>query len=439
MAVPAGGRRTAGLGTVFLVLFVDLVGFGLTFPLYAEMLRHYGQQEEGLLHLLMALVDGPFPQATGMQRAALFGGLLTGLYAGIQFVAAPFWGRLSDRVGRRPVLLISLLGSCMANALWAVSGSFGLLLLSRAIAGLMTGNVAVANAAVADVTDARSRGKGMAIVGLAFGLGFVVGPALGGMLGPVRIDTPALAAWGINPFSVPALAALALSLLNLWWTAARFGETLPPERRQAGAGHARPLNPLAIIAPDLPRAAVTVNILGFLHTLLFSGMEATLVFLATERLGFTMTGNGMLFAVMGLVAAISQGAVFRPFSGRLGEARLTRAGFLLMVPGFALIALVHLLPQAWLLWTGVAVLSLGTGLVFPGLSTLASLHGDPARQGWTMGTFRSATSLGRAAGPLLGAIAYFSLSQAAPYWIAAGGMLLPALLLSRLPPARPAA
>ena len=141
------GPRT-GLGAIFLVLFVDLIGFSIVFPLFPEMLAWYGAQEGGLLALLMRPVDALFPGVDPMQRAALFGGLLGALYAGLQFVAAPFWGRMSDRHGRRPILLVSLTGSLAANLLWVFSADFALLLASRLLAGAMTGNVAVANAAV---------------------------------------------------------------------------------------------------------------------------------------------------------------------------------------------------------------------------------------------------------------------------------------------------
>ncbi len=220
-----GGKKT-GLGSIFLVLFVDLIGFSIVFPLFPEMMRWYGDQSGSLLALLMQPVDALFPGVDPLQRAALFGGLLGALYAGLQFIAAPFWGRMSDRYGRRPILLVSLVGSLVANLLWVFSGSFSVLLLSRLLAGAMTGNIAVANAAVADVTTSANRSKGMAAVGMAFGLGFILGPAMGGWLGHIRLDQalPALVHGGSIPSRLRLWSRLAWRwsiCCGLLWPSAR--------------------------------------------------------------------------------------------------------------------------------------------------------------------------------------------------------------------------
>lgn len=427
------GRKT-GLGSIFLVLFVDLIGFSIVFPLYAVMLDWYGSQGSGLLGSMMGFVESIFPGGEHWQRAALFGGLLGAMYAGLQFVAAPFWGRMSDRHGRRPILLISLCGSFAANLLWVFSADFGLLLVSRLLAGVMTGNVAVANAAVADITTEQNRSKGMAAVGMAFGLGFIMGPAIGGLLSAVRLDhaLPALVPYGINPFSAPAALAAGLAGLNLLWAWRSFRETLPPERRSAVEPFTRTANPLAIFRNDLPKRVHAVNAAFCIHTLLFSGLETTLVFLGAQRLELGPIAFGWLFAGMGFGSALMQGAVVRPFGARIGMTRLAMVGFMLHVAGFVLLALVDTHPSLGLLVAGVAVMALATGLVFPSLATLASLAAPPDRQGYAMGTFRSASSLGRAIGPLVAAVAYFALSPGAPYWLGAAGMLIPLFLVWRM-------
>lgn len=428
-------RRPVGLGAIFLVLFVDLIGFSLVFPLFPAMLEWYAEQPGGLLALLMHPVDALFPGVDPWQRAALFGGLLGAAYATLQFVAAPFWGRLSDRHGRRPILLVSLAGSFLSNLIWVFAGDFTVLLLSRLLAGAMTGNVAVANAAVADITTAENRSRGMAAVGMAFGLGFILGPALGGQLAALRLDQalPALVGWGLNPFSAPALFAAALAGANLLWVAASFRETLPAERRGRGEEQ-RSVNPLRIFRNDLPPRAHAVNMAFFAHTLLFGGLEMTLGFLAAQSLGLGFGAIGLMFAGMGLGSALVQGALVRPYGQRIGMRRLALAGFALHVAGFALLALIPSHPSTWLLAAGIAVNAAATGLVFPSLATLASLAAPAERQGFAMGAFRSASSLGRAIGPLLLAIAYFA-SPAAPYWLGAAGMLVPLLLVRRLAPA----
>ena len=420
--------RKGVLPTVFLVLFLDLVGFGIVFPLYAELLNFYLLQDSGLLGMLLRLVDAVAPADAGhWQRAALFGGVLAGGYAGLQFLAAPFWGRLSDRIGRRPVLLVSLTGSLLANVLWIVSFHFELLLIARLLAGITSGNVATANAAIADTTTPEQRGRAMGFVGMAFGLGFILGPAIGG-LSYHLLPRPDAMGPLLHPFSAVAVVATVLAALNLVIAWRSFPETHPPERR-GKAGEGRPVNPLRIFDRSLGAGVARINGAFLLHTLLFSGMEATLVFLVAQQLGFGIGATTALFVAMGLMAAAMQGGVYRPLVNRVGPRALALCGLLALIPGFALVALVAWHPHAWLLWAGVLVMSVGTGLAFPAMGTIASLAADPARQGWAMGAYRSAGALGRALGPLLAAIAYFHGGPEWPYLIGAIGMVLPLVLV----------
>jgi MFS family permease len=430
--------RPSGLGVIFLVLFVDLVGFSIVFPLFGHMLEYYTTHDRGLLAWAMGIVDGWFPTTEPWQRAALFGGLIGFCYSGLQFLAAPFWGRLSDRVGRRPVLLVSCAGNTLAYLIWIVADDFSVLLASRLLAGLMTGNVAAANAAVADISSPETRAKGMGLLGMAFGLGFILGPAIGGISYELlpRIDQVAwLAALGANEFSTPALVAFGLSAWNLIWIALRFHETLPPERRAVVDPGGRTANPLTVILPRFGTRVMTLNLAFLLHTVLFAGMEATLVFLSAQRCGFTPLDNAWLFAWMGLVSAMIQGGVYRRLAGRVDQRTLAMAGFLALVPGFALTALVDWFPVGWLLVVGVSVLGIGTGLVFPSINTMVSLSVDERQQGAVLGAFRSAGALGRAIGPLLAAVIYFRFAPSAPYLLGAVGALAPLLLIWRVAPA----
>lgn len=420
------------LGVVFLVLFLDLVSFGMLFPLFAGIFHQYAQGDSPLLRPVMAAIRAIHPDGSGTQAIALFGGVMAALYAGLQFIAAPLWGRLSDRVGRRPVLLLSIAASCAANLLWVFSASFELFVLSRALAGALSGNVGVANAAVADLTTPETRGRGLAAVGVAFGVGFIVGPAIGGFSAAPALRIDGLGLPGLHPFSTPALVATVLGAVNLAWALRSFAETLPPERRAAAGPATRPLDPAQIVARELGPTVVRVNLACLFHTLLFSGLEATLVFLTLEELGYRPEDNAWLFVAMGVVSLAANGVVFRRLVGRTGARPLVLAGFAALIPGYVLVGLVDWWPSAWLLYLGGMVLSLGTGTVFPGLNTIASLAADPARQGWALGTFRSAAALGRAVGPLLGAVVYFAWRPGATYLVCAAGVLLPALLVWRL-------
>jgi MFS family permease len=419
---------------VFLALFLDCLVFGMLFPLTERIFAHYQNSDEGLYALArqaIAAVAGPTqPQ----QEAALFGGVLIGLYALTQFVSAPFWGRISDRIGRRPVILISLAGTVSANLLWAFTDSFAWLVVSRLVAGGLSGSVVVANAAVGDITPPEGRARAMGLVGMAFGLGFVLGPAIGGLSYEWR---PAALDAALHPFACTALVAAALAALNLALAWRGFGETLDSSRRDPTPG--RTANPLRLFTAGLGPVVPRINLVFAAYTLLFAGMETTLVFLTAQRLGFGPADNVWMFLAMGLTTAAMQGAVFRPLAPRLGARRLGILGLVASVPGMGCLALCGMgWGEPWL-WTGAILLSVGTGLVFPALSTLVSLAADPARQGFAMGSFRSAGSLGRAAGPFLGAALYFAWGPQAPYLLAAVCLVLPLALLSALRLSEPGA
>ncbi len=428
-AATAGAKTS--LGVIFLVLLLDLIGFSIVFPLVAEMLTYYSAHDGGILAAAMARVDALFPGSSAIQRAAFFGGLIGAVYSLLQFIAAPWWGRISDRYGRRPVLLASLAGTLIAYGLWVLSGSFTTFLWSRLLAGLMSGNTAVASAAISDLSTPAQRAKSMALVGIAFGLGFILGPAIGGIAYEYlpHLDHGALSAYGFNPFSTPALIAFVLCAINLVWAWFRFAETRVPQQRIEAT---RTANPLQLFSPSLGLGVPRINAAFLTYTLLFAGLESTLVFLALEKLSFGPGNNAGLFVFMGFLSAAIQGGVFRRMAPRIGQRPLALAGFVLLLPGFTLIGMVDWFPHTWLLIVGVSLLACGTGLVFPALSTMASLAGDPARQGWVLGAFRSAGALGRAAGPLVAALLYFRFRPAAPYLFAAFGMTLPFLLIARL-------
>jgi MFS family permease len=409
---------------VLLTVLIDLMGFSIVFPLYPAMLRFYlgepvrvgevrsAEGEAGpLQRLAAALHPGGSPPA--LLTAVLFGGLLGSLYALLNVLSAPLLGRLSDRLGRRPVLILTTAGNLAGYLLWAFAGSFWLLLVSRVANGLMSGNLAVASAAVADLSGREGRTRGMALLGVAFGLGFLLGPVVGGAASLYDLSRhPALAGIGMHPFSVPALCAAALSLCNLVRLVWRFPETLPsttgrPEQRAADG------------QPHALRLAWHTN---FLFTLGLSGTEFTLTFLAAERLHYGPAQNVRLFLFLGLVLILGQGLMARRLAPRIGEVRLTQIGLLLGLAAPVLLAEAH---GSLGIYSGLGLLALGTSLFNPALSALASLYGAERAQGRSLGGFRAAASLARAGGPLLAALAYFWLGSRAAYLGIAVLMLLP--------------
>jgi MFS family permease len=372
---PARGR--SALGVLFLVVLVDLLGFGMvipTMPLYA---RHFGVSEA-------------------------ITGLLSAGYSAMQLVFAPIWGRLSDRYGRRPMLLGSIAMTAVGFLGYAMAPSFGWLLVSRLFAGAATANLAIARAYVADVTPPEERAGGMAIIGISFGLGFILGPAMGGIL----TSRYSLAA--------PGYAAAALATLNL--VAAWF--ILREPESHARASH-RPR--FAALLEELGRPGIRgLLLVSFLSILAFSAMENTFAFLAADAFGIHDHDVPYLFVYIGVLAVLVQGGLVRPLARRFGERKLLVAGLGLQAASFA--ALPYAGSVAGLLVV-LAPMSLGSGLTQPTLSALLSKLAKKEDQGGTMGMGESASALGRIIGPVSGTSSY-ALAAALPYL--AGGLLMAA-------------
>ncbi len=434
---PVARQKRRTLGIVFLTLFLDLVGFSIIFPLLPAMLEYYlpgGTEDGGLLGRLIAPLAN-WAESSGAQdpefmTAVLFGGILGSLYSILQFFCAPLWGAYSDRVGRRKVLLITIAGLALSYVAWFFAASFWVLVLARILGGAMGGNLSVATAAVADVTSREQRAGGMAVIGVAFGLGFIVGPGIGGLAAMVDLSThlPALQPLGVNPFSMAALVSLLLSAINLVWVSRRFEETLPPEKR----GEPSAKRGLQVFRLFRSGTAATrrTNLVYLIYMLAFSGMEFTLTFLAVERFQFSPAQNGGMFVFIGFILILVQGGIVRRLAPAAGEKRLALAG---LAAGVAAFACLSVALAMGLFFSALALMALSIGLTSPTLSALVSLYSEDADQGSALGTFRSAGSLARAVGPLLAAFAYFAYGSQAAYLFGAALILLPLGLALTLP------
>jgi ferrochelatase len=425
------------LKTVFLTLFLDLVGFSILFPLFPALAKHYLETDsqnfilQGIFKIISLIAPVSIGEGLSTQSLVLFGGLLGAFYSLLQFIASPFWGMLSDRVGRRPVLLISTLGMFLSYVLWFFSGSFTLLVLARLVGGLMGGNISTATAVVADVTDESNRSKGMAFVGIAFALGFIIGPALGGIFSHIdlTVSYPALAAYGVNPFSMAAVIAGTLSFINFFMIARSFPETLPPEKRGKGEVE-RTANVFKLFKP-LPYPAVNrVNFANFLFIAAFSGMEFTLTFLAFERFAFSSMDNAKMFIFVGFVLVLVQGGYVRRRAHQVGEKKLALIGLIILIPGLILIGQSM---AVWWLFGSLVFLATGSGMVVPCLTTMASLFSPATEQGRCLGHFRSLGALARTFGPLAASLCYWRFGATMSYTIGAFSLIIPVWLVSTLP------
>ncbi|MCL4217035.1 MAG: MFS transporter [Candidatus Hydrogenedentes bacterium] len=440
-AIPAPGHLSeqdakSVLRIVFLTVFLDMAGFSIIFPLYPKMLEYY-LAHEGNVGLLGGVVRAleAFSHAVGADAdtglVVLFGGFLGSLYALLQFICAPIMGSLSDRFGRRPVLLVSIAGLAISYALWFVAGSFTVLVVARFIGGLMSGNISTASAVIADVTPDARRSRGMAVLGLAVGIGFMFGPALGGMLAGIDLSAkwPSLAAYGVNPYSMAAFAAFVLATVNWVAVLLKLHET---RKVHSGASVAarRPVNPLALFqTTDYPGVTRT-NIIYFLYLLAFSGMEFSLTFLAADRFDYGPKQIMVMFLFIGIILALMQGTYVRTRSGVIGPRRMGFHGLLLGVPGLAIVGFA---PNPWVFYLGLLVMALGSAQVRPCLSALVSLYSPVREQGRILGVFRSLESLARAIGPLVACVLYWRLGSSMAYYIAAAIMTLPVVLSRALP------
>ncbi len=441
-AAPSARGQPLSLGVIFLTLYIDLIGFSIFFPLGPELLRYYIAHESagGLFSAVFTRLQAVAhaTHAPEFATGALFAGLLGSVYAFMQFLFSPVWGARSDRVGRRPVLLATIAGNAVSYLLLCFSGSFTLFLLSRILGGIMGGNLAVAIAAVSDVTSRENRAKGMGVVGAAFGLGFLTGPALGGLTAHLSLldPFPALARFGVHPFTVPATLATGLCLANLLWVAARFTETLPPERRGAGTS-LRERNPLRALFTLPDRVLRRANLVGFLVTFCFSFFETTISFFTAERLHYTPGQLTLVFVHLGVVSILTQGLLVRRAVPLIGEKRTALLGVALLAASFAGLGLaIGVARSTPLMFAVLTCCAVGSGFANVGLSALVSLYARPEEQGKVTGIYRSLGFLARAASPVVAGLLFFQAGGTLTFLVGGAGLLVPLALGLALPEPR---
>ena len=422
-------------GLAFLTVFLDMVGFSILFPLFPEMLEYYigvegDQSLIGRFATLLGSWVGAEDPMNSVAVHAFFGGALGSIYSLCQFLMAPFWGTLSDRYGRRRILLFTLFGTMLGYGFWFFAHSFWLLVISRLLGGVMAGNISIVSAAVSDVTTAEKRAHGMGLIGAGIGLGFVFGPAIGGLSSEWEIvgSFPEWKRFGLHPFSGPALIAFVLAGWNFIWAWRKFPETLDSADQKASEGRTlRPWKALqGIDHPGLRKA----NWAYFSYFLVFGAMEFTLTFLAAERLDYGPRQNMWMFVFVGLMIALIQGGFVRRLAPKLGEVRLAFVGMVATLPGLLLVGATHTTGRLYL---GLFFLAAGSAFVMPSLSALVSRYAPPSRQGSALGAFRSVGSLSRAIGPILGGILFYAIAPWAPYFLGAAALVWPILLAKALP------
>jgi len=323
----------------------------------------------------------------------------------MQFLFAPFWGRLSDRFGRRPLIMLGLAGSAGSYLLFGLAKTYTLLLVSRALAGFFGATIGTAQAYIADTTGREDRGKEMALIGAAFGVGFTVGPAIGGITFPMGESVPGFVAAGLS----------FLALLLAW-------KKLPEPERHAERRRGKVIDFNAIRHAFATKGVPAILVLTFLAVFCFSNFEGTLARLLKAEHGFDESKNGWMFAYVGFCLLIAQGFIVRRFMKRVGEQKFCVLGSLLLAAGLFGVGM-EVPPLAIL-----PVPVLGFAMLSPSLASLLSLNTPHDMQGEVLGVGQSFSALARIFGPFMGNV-LFDLGHALPFW-AAGGFAILALLLS---------
>ncbi len=370
---------------IFLTVFIDLVGFGIILPLSPFLAREF-------------------------HASAIQVGLLMSVYSVMQFLFSPIWGALSDRIGRRPVILIGLLGGGLSYLLFAFSTTLPLLFVARALAGLFGGNISTAHAYIADVTKPEERSKGMGLIGAAFGLGFIFGPLLGAGLGLLGQHFGSAPPFGM---SFSALGAAALCFANFALASFVLKESLPPEMR---AQSRERKNRIKEILGQM-RAPISgpLMIVFFLSGLAMAEMESMLFPYVADRFGWGLEKASMGFAYVGVLMVITQGYLIRKWMPRFGERRVLLIGLLAFAISLALIPISF---SILLLAISMTVLAVGNGMMRPPNLGLISIASRSDEQGAVLGVTNSLASLGRIVGPAIGGLMYERLGKGSPFWLA---------------------
>jgi DHA1 family tetracycline resistance protein-like MFS transporter len=364
---------------IFLTVFLDLLGVGILVPVIPYIVAEF-------------------------RSDALTVGLLSLTFAAAQFLASPVLGAISDRVGRRTVLLLSVFGTGVGYFIFGFAGTLWLLFLARLLDGFTGGNISTAQAYIADVSPPEDRAKNFGLVGAAFGLGFIIGPALGGILSH----------WSLR---APAFAAGILSLVTMTLGYFILPESLPPAKRVRTPFRLTDLHPLGHLGEAIRRPGVRrIFVAFFAISFAMAGLQSNYAVYTREQFGLGPQGTAWLFTMVGIISVVVQGGLLRriPTSGR--ERAIAMGGLSVMALGFAGTAFA---PAVLWLYPATALLAFGNASAAPMLTAEVSRSVSAAEQGTILGSMQSVASLTRILGPLWAGLAFDHVGHGAPYWTGA--------------------
>ncbi len=386
-------KNKSSLLILFSVVVLDLIGFGIVIPILPFFAEQYGA------------------------NATVLGLLLTS-YAAMQFIFSPLWGKLSDRIGRKKVLLMTMCGAVLGMILLAFSNSLWMIFLGRILSGIFAANISVASAYVTDVTTPENRAKGMGLIGAAFGIGFILGPALGGILSTRDYD---LLGIHFSKYTIPLLFAAFLGTLNVLYALAKLGESHPVHGEKPDHELRK-----AIFANAYVRKLCLINLV---FTLAVTQLEATFAFFMMDRFHYDARHVAYILVMMAFIMVAIQGGMIKRLVLKFGEKNLLLAGGLLLAGAFLFVPVSHLIS---LLLIPLAISSIGRGISQPSLMSLVSKGAPDQLSGAVMGSFQAAASLARVIGPTMAGFLY-DRGQSIPYLLAGGLMILVFILSLGIP------
>ncbi|XP_046361063.2 major facilitator superfamily domain-containing protein 10-like isoform X2 [Haliotis rufescens] len=421
---------------VFLMLLLDLIAFTVILPLLPGLLQHYGENDSSGLYYLLRKTSSGFRSFCGIKDenadAVFLGGMVSSLFSFLQFLSSPIIGAASDVYGRRRMMMLCMAGVALSYVLWMLSHNFALFVLARFVGGISKGNIGLCTAIIADVSNKEKRGKGMALIGIAFSLGFIIGPAVGGGFSALTRHEEK----GIF-YLFPALFAFILTVSDILFIYLFLEETLPSSKRVQDTSYiwenaGKFINTKSIfqfepvqMGSESKKSIQRIGLVYFLYMFIYSGLEFTLPFLMTFRFGYNNRGQAKMFLMIGVIMFLVQGCYTRKVkAGR--ERSVAKRGMMLLMPAFFILGI-----SRWEMYNMIVfpLFAFASATVVPCMTTMVSVCGGDDQKGIIMGIFRSLGALARATGPLFFSAIFWLMGDHWCYNIGAVSLIIPLLLL----------
>jgi MFS family permease len=429
-------KQKKNLFVLVFIIMIDFIGFTLIFPLVPDLLLYYlnhpiYKSDEVIIHFFL-LIDRTFKQLIPFSNnlngdvVLIVGGIISSIFSVLQFIFSPYWGKLSDLYGRKKILIYTNIGLGLSYLFWLFSKSFSMFLISRIIGGIMSGNLGVASAAMADMSNKENRTAYMGLVGMAFGLGFVIGPVFGGLLYYIGNEylRDLLQNSFFHPFSICALGSFSLSLISILFNFFFLEETHQPSQKTTRER-------ISIMQINQLNTPVKLGILlNLVYMLIFTSYEFTFTFFYKFTFNLTPKEIGFVFLYLGLLIAIGQGSLSRMLSGKISEKTMMQLGIVSISTTFLLQPILK--QNIFFSLLTLIPLALGNSLFQPAVNGYTSLHSKKEEQGYVLGLMRSLGSLSRAIGPFIGGSLYWMFGIQISYLIFIFILLIALYLTFRL-------